>query len=129
MRQYGGDQVAADNKKYVDADKSPGEQTDPGMKQNNRQDGDWPKAINLASILHRWLPPNVGSGDKILFRDVIDIAKDKLGSTSKYIAIEPPKFHRLIQIKDFYMNTTKLKSLDFVQNISVEEGIRALCCK
>ena len=69
------------------------------------------------------------SGDKILFRDVIDIAKDKLDSTSKYIAIEPPKFHTLIQVKDFYMDTKKLKSLGFVQNISIEEGVRVLCSK
>ena len=72
---------------------------------------------------------NIGSGDKILFRDIIDIAKDKLGSTSKYIAVEPPKFHTLIQVKDFYMDTKKLKSLGFVQNISIEEGVRALCSK
>ena len=72
---------------------------------------------------------NIGSGEKILFRDVIDIAKNELDSTSKYFAIEPSKFHTLIQVKDFYMDTTKLKSLGFVQNISIEEGVRSLCCE
>lgn len=72
---------------------------------------------------------NIGSGEKVLFRDVIDIAKNELDSTSKYIATEPSKFHRLIQVKDFYMDTTKLKSLGFVMNISIEEGVRSLCCK
>ena len=72
---------------------------------------------------------NIGSGEKILFRDVIDIAKNELDSTSIYSAIKPSKFHTLIQVKDFYMDTTKLKSLGFVQNISIEEGVRSLCCK
>ena len=72
---------------------------------------------------------NIGSGEKTLFRDLINIAKDELDSTSKYIAIEPPKFHKLIQVKDFYMDTTKLKSLEFSQSIKIEEGIRSLCCK
>ena len=72
---------------------------------------------------------NIGSGEKVLFRDVIDIAKNELDSTSIYFAIKPSKFHTLIQVKDFYMDTTKLKSLGFVQNISIEEGIRSLCCK
>ena len=72
---------------------------------------------------------NIGSGEKVLFRDVIDIAKNELDSTSIYFAIKPSKFHTLIQVKDFYMDTTKLKSLGFVQNISIEEGVRSLCCK
>jgi dTDP-glucose 4,6-dehydratase len=72
---------------------------------------------------------NIGSGEKTLFRDLMNIAKDELDSTSKYIAIEPPKFHKPIQVKDIYMDTKKLKSLGFVQNISIEEGVRALCCK
>ena len=71
---------------------------------------------------------NIGSGEKVLFRDVINIAKHELDSTSQYIATEPSKFNRLIQVKDFYMDTTKLKSLGFVKNISIEEGVRSLCC-
>ena len=70
---------------------------------------------------------NIGSGEKILFRDVMEIAKDELGSKSCFIAIEPPDFHKTIQVKDFYMDVSKLKSIGFNQNILIEDGIRALC--
>lgn len=70
---------------------------------------------------------NIGSGDKILFRDVVEIAKDELGSKSVFNAIEPPEFHKTIQVKDFYMDVSKLKSLGFEQKILIEDGIRMLC--
>ena len=72
---------------------------------------------------------NIGSGDKILFRDIIEIARSTLGSRSKINNIEPPKFHKTIQVKNFYMDTSKLKSLGFMQKISLDEGIRGLCRK
>jgi len=70
---------------------------------------------------------NIGSGEKILFRDVMEIAKCELDSKSEFIPIHPPGFHKTIQVKDFYMDVSRLKSLGFKQNVSIEDGIRALC--
>lgn len=70
---------------------------------------------------------NIGSGDKIKFRDVIDIAHHELKSTSKIINIQPPDFHKIIQVKDFYMNTQRLHSMGFSPAIKIEEGIKSLC--
>jgi len=70
---------------------------------------------------------NIGSGDKILFSDVINLAKEILESSSEIQSIEPPRFHSIIQVKDFYMDVNKVKSLGFEQRVSIEEGILQLC--
>lgn len=70
---------------------------------------------------------NVGSGEKILFKDVIDLAREYTHSTSAMQEIIPPAFHQVVQVKDFYMNVDKLKSLGFVQRVSLKEGIAELC--
>jgi len=51
---------------------------------------------------------NVGSGRSFLFRDLIIIAHAVLGSKSKIRAIEPPEFHKKVQVKNFYMDVSKL---------------------
>lgn len=70
---------------------------------------------------------NIGSGDKVLFRDVISIVQRETKSTSPIKAIEAPEFHKTIQVKDFYFNTDKLKALGFRQSITLEQGIKRLC--
>lgn len=70
---------------------------------------------------------NIGTGDKIVFRDVIMLAKEILHSKSKIESIEPPNFHKVVQVKDFYMDTTKLKKLGFKPEITLKEGITELC--
>lgn len=70
---------------------------------------------------------NIGSGNKVLFKDLINIIVKETGSQSTITPIEPPKFHQTIQVKDFYFNTDKLKALGFKQTIQLEEGLRRLC--
>ncbi len=70
---------------------------------------------------------NIGSGEKVLFKDLINTIVDETKSQSKITPITPPVFHQTIQVKDFYFNTDKLKGLGFKQTISLEEGIRKLC--
>lgn len=70
---------------------------------------------------------NIGSGEKILFRDLIALARRQTGSSSPIIAVEPPPFHRAVQVKDFYMNCDRLKALGFKPRITSEEGISSLC--
>ena len=40
---------------------------------------------------------------------------------------EAPEFHKLVQTKDFWMDTTKLNRLGFTQEISNEQIIQELC--
>lgn len=70
---------------------------------------------------------NIGNGEKIEFKKIIDIAIDDLGSTSEIIPVEPPEFHKICQVKDFYMDVSKLKGLGFRSEISLEQGIKELC--
>jgi len=70
---------------------------------------------------------NIGSGNKIKFKEVINIAKVELKSRSKICSIKPPEFHKIIQVKDFYMDTSKLKGLGFYQKINIQKGIKKLC--
>lgn len=70
---------------------------------------------------------NIGSGEKILFKDVIELVRGYTNSTSAISEIDPPVFHRVVQIKDFYMKVDKLKSLGFSPKISIEQGVKELC--
>jgi len=70
---------------------------------------------------------NIGTGKKIKFIDVIELAKKELNSTSKITSVEPPRFHKIIQVKDFYMDVTKLEKLGFKTKINIKEGVKKIC--
>jgi nucleoside-diphosphate-sugar epimerase len=70
---------------------------------------------------------NVGSGHPTTVYDIIEMAKEMLQSNSPITSIETPEFHSIVQIKDFWMNTSKLESLGFKQKITLEKGIEELC--
>lgn len=70
---------------------------------------------------------NIGSGKKINFKYLIDIAINELNSLSTIKSIDPPEFHKLIQVKDFYMNVIKITNLGFIPSIQIEDGIVELC--
>lgn len=54
---------------------------------------------------------NVGDGTPKLFIDLINEFIKKYNSTSNIKTVEPTKFHKLIQVKDFFFLTEKLDSL------------------
>jgi len=70
---------------------------------------------------------NIGSGEALLFKDLIALAKRQLKVTTKVENMEPPEFHKAVQVEDFYMDISKLKALGFKQKIKIEQGIRELC--
>jgi nucleoside-diphosphate-sugar epimerase len=70
---------------------------------------------------------NIGSGQPTTVSAIIETAKQYLGSTSNIKSKEAPEFHKLVQTKDFWMDTTKLKRLGFTQEISNEQIIQELC--
>lgn len=70
---------------------------------------------------------NIGSGKPVTIRSIMKQAKEYLNSSSKFNSIDTPKFHDIVQSRDFYMDVSKLKSLGFLQKISLEEGIKSLC--
>lgn len=70
---------------------------------------------------------NIGSGTGVKIGDVINTAKNILQSESVIESIECPEFHNLVQVKDFWMDNTKLMSLGFKQSVSIQDGLSMLC--
>jgi nucleoside-diphosphate-sugar epimerase len=69
---------------------------------------------------------NIGSGRRTLLRDLIYLAQDLSNSNSKINIIQPPHFHDVVQVKDSYLDITKLKSYDFKIKYEVEEIVKKL---
>ena len=69
---------------------------------------------------------NIGSGIPTKIGDIIQKAKNMLGSKSTISSVDAPEFHNLVQVKDFWMDTSKLKSLGFEQTIPIEVGLKML---
>lgn len=70
---------------------------------------------------------NLGSGRAIIFKDIIDEAVMHTKSTSVISSIEPPDFHKLVQVKDMFLDCSKIESLGFKCSIPISVGIKELC--
>ena len=70
---------------------------------------------------------NIGTGEKVVFRNIIEQAQKLLKSHSQIFKIDPPHVHNVVQVKDFYMDITKLKKLGFRPTFTLIEGIEILC--
>ena len=70
---------------------------------------------------------NVGSGQPITIGAIINKAKEYLNSNSQIKSREAPEFHKIVQSKDFWFDTTKLKKLGFAQSIPLQKIIEELC--
>ena len=70
---------------------------------------------------------NVGSGQPTSIGDIISKSKEYLNSKSIIKFKESPKFHQIVQAKDFWLDVTKLQTLGFTQSISTDEIIKQLC--
>ena len=70
---------------------------------------------------------NIGSGQPTPIYAIIQTAKKYLGSTSNIKSKEAPEFHKIVQAKDFWMDTTKLNRLGFTRGISNDQIIQELC--
>jgi len=69
---------------------------------------------------------NIGSGNPYKFRDLMEYCKGKLNSSSKLISIEPPEFHNIVQVKNMFLDVSKLKSFGFKQNYDIYQGLDAV---
>lgn len=67
---------------------------------------------------------NIGSGNKYYFGDIVTFAKEYIKSESRLVSVEPPEFHKVVGIKNFYMDVSKLKALGFEPRIDIHEGVR-----
>jgi nucleoside-diphosphate-sugar epimerase len=56
---------------------------------------------------------NIGNGKTWNFRDILYYCRRKLDANVKINQIEPKEFHKLVQVKSFYMNNDRIKSLGY----------------
>lgn len=69
---------------------------------------------------------NVGSGIPQNFREIIDFVMKETGSSTKIRTKDAFDFHKIVQIKDFYLDISKLQSLGFKQEIDIFSGVRKI---
>ena len=70
---------------------------------------------------------NISSGKKYYLKDIISSCSKILKSSSEIRSIPTPDFHKIVQVKNMYLDNKKLLSLGFKQKITIEEGIKELC--
>lgn len=70
---------------------------------------------------------NLGSGERpIMFRDVIELIRKELKSESNVGSMEPTQFHNIVQVRDMYLDTTKLAELGWKPSKTVTQAIKEL---
>jgi nucleoside-diphosphate-sugar epimerase len=69
---------------------------------------------------------NIGSGIPQNFGEIIHSVVKETGSTSLITAIDPSDFHKHVQVKDMYLDITKLKNLGFIQQVKIFDGIKKI---
>jgi nucleoside-diphosphate-sugar epimerase len=69
---------------------------------------------------------NIGSGISQKFRDIIDFVIKETNSFSKITAVDAVDFHKIVQVKDMYLDVSKLNKLGFKQEINIYQGIKTL---
>ena len=69
---------------------------------------------------------NIGSGKPYLFSKIIRKAIEVSGSTSAIIDINPTHFHNVVQVKDSYLDTTKLNNIGYECQYDIDATIEKL---
>jgi len=69
---------------------------------------------------------NIGSGKPYLFLNIIKDAIVKANSKSKIIEIHPTHFHNIVQVKNSYLDTTKLTNYGYKCEYDIDEIVQKL---
>lgn len=68
---------------------------------------------------------NIGSGEPRRIGELIRIARETMSlPESKIESIEAPEFHKTVQIKNMYLDNSKIKNLGFVKKYKIEDVVR-----
>jgi len=65
----------------------------------------------------------VGSGEPVLFKDLMECLHRLTKRKSVLGSMEPPQFHQVVGIKNFSANVAKIKALGWAPKVGYEEGI------
>ncbi len=70
---------------------------------------------------------NIGDNQSYRLVDLIEYCKSKINSKSELKVIETPHFHSVVQVKDYFMNTEKIRELGFVPDYNIWQTLDELC--
>lgn len=66
----------------------------------------------------------VGHGEPVLFKDLMECLHRLTDRKSPIGAMDPPRFHQVVGIKNFSANIAKIKALGWTPKVGYEEGIK-----
>lgn len=69
---------------------------------------------------------NIGNGTPVKLLNIIETARLLIKSSSTINYIESPDFHKIVQVKSMYMDTTRLKFLGYTPNFSISDIIHRI---
>lgn len=85
---------------------------------------------NAISHCMEYAPPNqiinIGSGKPYVFLNVIKKAIRYANSSSRIININPTHFHNVVQVKDSYLDTTKLRNFGYECQYNIDAIVEKL---
>ena len=70
---------------------------------------------------------NIGTGVSFSFSEIMNKAKDIVGSKSNILSVEMPKDQEYIQIKNMTLNVDKIKEMGFSPKLHIMDGLQKLC--
>ncbi len=65
---------------------------------------------------------NIG-GPSVRMIDLIEHAKSVTGSKSRITLVAPPRFHQVVQVADYWMDTTELRKLGFIPDMDPYQAV------
>lgn len=69
---------------------------------------------------------NIGNGVPVNINDTVYYANKVAGERSKISLMEVPEFHKTVQVKDMWLDTSKIKNLGYKPEYSVKDTVRGL---
>jgi len=69
---------------------------------------------------------NVGNGEPVNINDTVFLANEFGGEKSRISLMEVPEFHKKVQVRDMWLDITKLKKLGYEPLYSLEKSVRDL---
>jgi nucleoside-diphosphate-sugar epimerase len=69
---------------------------------------------------------NISNHEPVTIGEVIHYCKNKLNSESKLVSIEPPYFHKVVQVKDVCLNNDKLRGYGYAPSINTFHAVDRL---
>lgn len=66
---------------------------------------------------------NISNSEPHKIRDIIEYVIQQVDSKSKLTSIETPNFHKIVQIKDMWLDNTKLLSLGYTPSLNVKQAV------